>query len=158
MHSLKDTDDNKDKKRISCKNHVLFWRSPQQKDSELFVGTTERDRNCPKNSLYVILEKIPEKSKIRRVFLRSEHMKDTYRNCSEMSVFLSRNSLIKLCFLRKVVLLVLLPTQKKRKWMERAVGMVRDCLTTKTSGSLVLPHLSAPAAMGSLYMLQRYKK
>lgn len=85
-------------------------------------------------------------------------MKDTYRNCSEMSVFLSRNSLNKLCFLRKVVLPVLLPTQKKRKWMERAVGMVRDGLTTKTSGSLVLSHLSAPAAMGSLYMLQRYKK
>lgn len=60
------------------------------------------------------------------------NMKDTCRNCSEMSIFLSRNSLIKLCFLRKAVLPVLLPTQKKRKWMERAVGMVRDCLTTKT--------------------------
>lgn len=45
-------------------------------------------------------------------------------------------------FSRNVVLLVLLPTQKKRKWVERAW-----CLTTKTSGSLLLPHLSAPAVM-----------
>lgn len=48
VYPLKDTDNNKDKKRIRlCNDHVLFWRSPQQKYSEIFAGTTERDRNCP---------------------------------------------------------------------------------------------------------------
>lgn len=55
VYSLKDTDDNKDKKRVRlCKDHVLFWTSTQRKDSEIFASTTERDRNFPPKIHYML--------------------------------------------------------------------------------------------------------